>query len=60
MTLEDLIQELTVKVDGINSRLDAMGAPAGGSVTVDLTPVLDAIASVKADVEAIKTQVTPA
>ena len=58
MTLEDLIQELHVKVDDINTRLDGMGVPGGNPV--DLTPVLTAIAEVKTGVDEIKLQVTPA
>lgn len=59
MTLEDLIQELGTKIDMANAKLDALtgGVPPAN---VDLTPVLDAVAAVKADVEAIKLQVTPA
>lgn len=58
MTLEDLIQELGTKVDGINTRLDALGIPGGNPV--DLTPVLAAIAVLDAKIEEVKLQVTPA
>ena len=59
MTLEDLIQEAHVKLDAINARLDAMGAP-GIPQPVDLAPVLAAIAVLDAKIEEVKMQVTPA
>lgn len=45
MTLEDQIVSISQKLDTV------IAAPAS---TADFTPILDAIAAVKADVEAIK------
>lgn len=58
MTLEDMIQGLDAKMDVVVAALSG-GVPAPVTGGVDLAPVLAAIAEVKADVEAIKLQVTP-